>query len=205
MKPSCRQTGALPGSQTQSGMALISALLLLLVVTIMGVSMFRSYGIQEKIAGNTREKQRALSAAVSAQNYAEWFLSQSGLVGAPVTCSAIVPSTTGQICNDVVGAGATKGDFSILPWGAGVTYTPFTTNQSNSVQATVGAPTAGVMNSYYQAPIFYITDLGVCSTCAPKGELYQVNALGYGASAGAVAVVESTYLVSTPAPTDPGI
>jgi type IV pilus assembly protein PilX len=191
----------LPNHGAQRGMALVSALLLLLVVTIMAVSMFRGYGMQEKIAGNTREKQRALSAAVSAQNYAEWFLSQSGLAGTPVACSAIVPSTTGQVCNNVLGAG----DFSITPWAAGVTYTPFTTNQSNGVQSTVGAPTAGVTNSYYQSPVFYITDLGVCTTCSPKGELYQIDALGYGAAPSSVAVVESTYLVSTPAPTNPDI
>jgi type IV pilus assembly protein PilX len=167
--------------------------------------MFRSYGMQEKIAGNTREKQRALSAAVSAQNYGEWYLSQSGLVGPPTACTVIVPSATGQICNDVMGAGASKGDFSIVPWSAGVTYTSFTTDQSNGVQATVGVATAGVTSSYIKPPVFYITDLGVCSTCSPKGELYQVDALGYGASLNAVAVVESTYLVSTPAPTNPDI
>ncbi len=32
--------------------------LLLVVVTIIALSMFRSFGIQEKIAGNMREKQR---------------------------------------------------------------------------------------------------------------------------------------------------
>jgi len=180
-------------------MALITALLLLVVVTVMAVSMFRSYGMQEKIAGNTREKQRALSAAISAQNYGEWYLSQSGLVGAPVACTAFVPSTTGQVCT------APLADFTATPWTAGVTYTLFTTNQNNGVQTTVGAPAAGVTSSYFQAPQFYVTDLGVCNTCSPKGELYQVNAVGYGASPNAVAVVESTYLISTPAPINPDI
>src|SRR5579864_7550374 len=65
----------------QAGMVLISSLLLLLVVTIMALSMFRSFGMQEKIAGNVREKQRALQAANSAQQYAEWWLAnQSGAV-----------------------------------------------------------------------------------------------------------------------------
>ena len=59
----------------QCGMVLISSLLLLIVVTIIALSMFRSFGIQEKIAGNMREKQRALSAAVSAQQFAERWLS----------------------------------------------------------------------------------------------------------------------------------
>ena len=45
--------------------------------------MFRSFGMQEKIAGNMREKQRALQAAVSAEQYAEWWLSNTGAVLAP--------------------------------------------------------------------------------------------------------------------------
>ena len=35
----------------QRGVVLVSSLLLLLVVTIMALSMFRSFGIQEKVAG----------------------------------------------------------------------------------------------------------------------------------------------------------
>jgi type IV pilus assembly protein PilX len=40
----------------QGGMVLITALLLLIVVTILAVGMFRSFGLDEKIAGNMREK-----------------------------------------------------------------------------------------------------------------------------------------------------
>lgn len=187
-------------ARAQRGMALISALLLLLVVTIMAVSMFRSYGMQERIAGNTREKQRAVNAAVSAQNYAEWFLSSSGTASASVTCTTKVPASTPQICN------AALVDFTTAPWPVGVWYTPFTTNQSNGVQAVVSAtPTATTIGTYYQTPMFYITDLGQWPTVNPKGELYQVDALGWGGTPNSVAVVESTYLISTPGPTDPNI
>lgn len=185
-------------SRAQRGMALISALLLLLVVTIMAVSMFRSFGMQEKIAGNTREKERALNAAVSAQNYAEWFLSSSGTASASVACAGKVPASTAQICNNP------PADFTITPWTTGVYFTPFTVNGGNSVQSTVST-NAGSIGSYYQIPLFFITDLGQWPTVNPKGELYQIDALGYGATPNAVAVVESTYLVATPGPTDPNI
>ena len=39
----------------QGGLVLVSSLLLLLVVTILAVAIFRSFGIEEKIAGNQRE------------------------------------------------------------------------------------------------------------------------------------------------------
>jgi Tfp pilus assembly protein PilX len=40
----------------QRGVALITALLMLLVATILAAAMFRSFGTQEKLAGNLREK-----------------------------------------------------------------------------------------------------------------------------------------------------
>jgi type IV pilus assembly protein PilX len=61
----------------QSGIVLICSLLLLLVVTIIALAMFRSMGLGEKISGNERETQRALHAAVLAEQYAEWWLSSS--------------------------------------------------------------------------------------------------------------------------------
>ena len=188
-------------------MALISAMLLLVVLTILAISMFRGYGMQEKIAGNVREKQRALNAAVSAQQYAEWTL-QSG--GAPTSgqCAGVVPSTTSQVCTNQLNTAGPSGtsDYTILPWAMGVTYMPFTTNVGNNVMNTVSAtsPTttgSGVtkQDSYYQTPLFYITDLGA----GGGGELYQIDAVGYGGTPNAVAVVESTYLVTTNVPKNP--
>ncbi len=180
----------------QRGMALISALLLLLVVTIIGVSMFRSYGMQEKIAGNTREKQRALAAAVSAQQYAEWFLAQ-GTAPTSATCAAgFVAVSPGQVCTNALAS------FTTLPWTAGVTYTPFTTNGGNSVQMNVSATTPAV-GTYYASPAFYITDLGAQPPAAGSGEIYQIDAVGYGGTINSVAVVESTYLVTTNTPKSP--
>src|ERR1700692_2073183 len=85
-----------PVTLRQHGMALISGLLLLVVVTILAISMFRSFGIQARIAGNTREKQRALHAAEGAQAYAEWFLSLPGgaNANAGTKCSGVVQIST---------------------------------------------------------------------------------------------------------------
>ena len=64
----------------EQGMVLVSSMLLLLIITILAVSMFRSFGTQEKIAGNVREKERALHAAESAEQYAEWWITQGNNV-----------------------------------------------------------------------------------------------------------------------------
>ncbi|MGH8136581.1 MAG: pilus assembly PilX family protein [Steroidobacteraceae bacterium] len=177
---------------SQRGMALISALLLLLVVTIMAVSMFHSYGMQEKIAGNTREKQRALNAAVSAQQYAEWWLS-SGAATPTIACGAgLVSASLAQVCNNP------PVDFASVPWASGVQLTPFTANPIGTQFNTIsnGLPTgAGATASYFAVPAFFITDLGLLS--GGSGEVYQIDAMGYGGTPNAVAVVESTYLIST--------
>jgi len=191
---------------SQRGMALITAMLLLIVVTIMALSMFRSYGVQERLAGNTRDKQRAINAAVSAQQYAESWLASGTAPASGVCPVGFVPSSTsGEVCTPP----AIPTDFSILPWTAGVTYTQFTSNAINGVSNVISATGTkdvlsplGVLTasaSYVQAPVFYVTDLGP-NAGSPAGEVYQVDALGFGGSANTVAVVESTFVIGTNTP-----
>jgi type IV pilus assembly protein PilX len=174
----------------QRGVALISSLLLLIIITILALSMFRSFGTQEKIAGNLREKDRALHAAASAQQYGEWWLTQgnNAAIGA-VTCAIGTLNANlgqGQICNqtpDQAGYTVTQP----LTWAAQIQYVP----------PTMGVPGVAGTNGdppYFGAPAFYLTDLGVAGDGA--GEAYQIDAYGYGSTAGTVAVVESTYEVA---------
>jgi type IV pilus assembly protein PilX len=181
----------------ERGMVLISSLLLLLVVTILAVAIFRNYGMEEKIAGNTREKQRALHAAESAQQYAEWWLSSGLGATTPITCDSVIPVTTpqsGQVCANTLPTIVAAGNVANLPWqvngsSVGVTYAP--PNMTFS--------TTGGVNTYYQTPIFYISYLGLTasSTTSNYQLLYQVDAAGWGGSSNAVAVVESTYYVTS--------
>jgi len=167
-------------SQSQRGMALITSLLLLLVVTILAVSMFRSFGLEGRIAGNVREKQRALMAAESAQQYAEWWLSQganSQAAAAPCSGTLDANAQDGQICKDILATPA-----NVHSWPGSTTYLP--------PGMTVGANAAG---KYYQAPAFHISDLGVSAD--GTGEVFQIDAMGFGADANTVAVVESTFSV----------
>ena len=56
----------------QRGIALITSVMLLVVITLLAVSMFKGFGIQEKLAGNTLEKQRSFQAAQSVLQFGEW-------------------------------------------------------------------------------------------------------------------------------------
>jgi type IV pilus assembly protein PilX len=186
----------------QNGVVLISSLLLLLVVTIMALSMFRSFGIQEKIAGNTREKQRALQAAVSTQQFAEWWLatqsnapravSQGIASAADINCpNAAIDANLGQgqIClNTMPAAGGAP---TVATWptagnNVGVWYTPPGFNYTGNV------PNPG--DIYFARPRFYISDIGALAT--GRGEVYQIDAYSYGLGNTTLAVVESTVAVT---------
>ena len=184
--------------RAQRGMVLISSLLLLVVVTIIALSMFRTFGIQEKIGGNMREKQRALQAAVSAQQFAENWLSNNA-TAIPVPCNSLLNANTGQgqICSNKLSVAVL--DFTSPPWKSGgadigVKYLP----PGMSISTTTSVSAASIANpTYFDIPRFYISDLGPSADPNIPGEIYQVDAVAYGGSSSTAAVVESTYAVYT--------
>jgi type IV pilus assembly protein PilX len=175
----------------QRGMVLISSLLLLLIVTIFAISMFRSFGIEERIAGNTRDKERARASAMTALQYAEWWITQGNWANASACPAALlVAPAGGQVC--LQGSGlVTKipgGDVTVVPWlsGAqevGTVYTPSTMNTTN----------AAAPDYYLAPPRFYISFISSVNQPLNCGNLYQIDAWGYGSSKSTVAVVESVF------------
>ena len=168
----------------QRGAALVIAMLVLLMLTSLGVAMFRSFGLQERIAGNTREKQHAFQAAQSALQFGEWWLIQ-GNANTGIACSGALAAT--QVCSNAV-AMAT---LTTAPWSIGSTYVPINVNGSPPLTVS----TSGGVGTYYAAPQLYINYMGL----APSGQarVYQVTAIGNGGDANSIAVVQSTYSVTT--------
>jgi hypothetical protein len=144
----------------QRGMVLISSLLLLLVVTIIALSMFRSFGIQEKIAGNIREKQRALSAAVLAEEYAEnWLDNGANSTSAAVDCSSLLNANVGQgqICSNKLPLVVT--DLTNVPWTiagvpVGVSYLPLTMQVSTTTAVPTSQTLATTRRPPFTSPIW---------------------------------------------------
>ena len=171
----------------QRGVALISSIMLLIIITILALSLFRSFGTQEKIAGNLREKERSLHAAESAQQYGEWWLLQGAntAIGAvpcaPGTLNANLGG--GQICNQPLAVAAVTQP----PWASQVIYLPPGMSVTPGVNGNSNDP------PYWATPGLYIADVGLAADGA--GEAYQIDAYGYGGAVGTVAVVESTYEV----------
>ena len=182
----------------QRGIALIAAILVLLVVTILGMAMFRSYGLQQRLGGNTREKLGALAMAMAAQNFAEFSLTTNNGANALATtnCSGNKtiapgnPSGLEFVCLNAIPSTVTQPD----TWGASFTY------QVPNVNTTAG--TAG---SYAQYPQFYVTYLGspngtnvpVIDQSGDIHVMYKVDAVGWGSTPQSVAVVESSFKVAS--------
>ena len=180
----------------QRGIVLVASLLLLLVITILALAMFRSMGLSEKLSGNVREKQRALHAAVVAEQYAEYWLSSGNAATAPVLCNSTANGnvlTNILICNTA----SAINNPATVPWtslgGApvGFTYYP----SSGSAQMYLVANSGAGAANYWLAPSFYIQYLGIAADGA--GNVYKIDSVGYGGSALSVAVVESTYEVGS--------
>ncbi len=201
--PGLQIPGALPArARGQRGVALISAMLLLIIITILALSMFRSFPTQEKIAGNVREKERAFHAANSALQFAEYWLINNVAAGDIICGSQAVLLNgnlgEGQICSNALytlppqPAGLVA-SVSAVPWTfngtpIGTQYTP------NGMNVAGQAATTAHDSSYFLPPVYYIADLGGAGDA--QGEVYQIDAYAYGGSANTVAVVESIYEVA---------
>jgi len=182
----------------QTGMVLITTMLLLVVVTILALAMFRGVSLEERIAGNIMEKQRALQAAVSAQQYGEQWLATNVTSTPPVDCSHQASSSTATpaICTDILANSLDSGTVANVPWkigggNVGYSYNPVNTAASTSY---FSINTAGGLSTYYAAPVMYISQLGVDATLSNAVD-YRVDAWSYAGAQSTVAVVESTYQV----------
>lgn len=184
---------------TQSGMVLITTMLLLVVVTILALAMFRGAGLEQRIAGNTMEKQRALQAAVSSQQYAEQWLVNNVQSSPAVDCSGTgSPSNSAPtICSDILANSLDAGaSVATVPWKIGGGTVGYSYNPTNTVTSTsyFQVNTSGGPNTYYAAPVLYISELGQDGTLANAVD-YGIDAWSYAGDQRTVAVVDSVYQI----------
>jgi len=175
------------GRPRQQGFVLVTGLLFLIVLTLLGLGLFRSTGLMNRISGNTRDKDRAFEAAQAALQYAEWALASGKVVTAASTCTGLVNGNVTaniHVCDNAL---ATPSD---APWANGYTYTP-----PNLVVDTKGGLVSATNPdvNYYAAPVFYIENKGSDG----KTTYYQVTAAGFGGSVATKSVVRSTFTLTS--------
>jgi type IV pilus assembly protein PilX len=171
----------------EAGFVLVTGMLFLVVLTLLGLAMFRNSGLMDRISGNSRDKQRSFEAAQSALQYGEfWLANGGGGIGTP--CNTLASGDTVaniHVCTNALAAGYQ----STVPFPNGFTYTPPHLN----VNVNSGMAASGDVN-YQILPGFYIENLGI----APDGSssVYKVTAYGKGGSFDTVSVVRSVYQVT---------
>jgi len=162
----------------QNGFVLIASLIFLVIMTLLGVAMFKGYTMDQMMGGNLREKSRAFDAAQAALHTAEYWLSQPGNATQGTACSGTGMVSAPRVCNDPLPSPTT------LPWSDSVNYTP----TQISVSSTGGSGT------YAANPTYYIQFLGLDGSGA---SLYLITAVAQGGNANAVTVVQSAFKLST--------
>ena len=177
--------------KTQSGIALITSLLILVVVTLVAVAMYRSFGLQEKLAGNALEKQRATQAAQSALQYAEYWINL-GNTGSGSACAGVV---NGNVVANMKICSNPLADPGALPWSNRIEYKPpaMPLAAGGGINTNGANGTVGDIN-YATSPALYISYMGL----GPDGKslLYQVTGAGYGGSNTSASVVQSVYAMA---------
>lgn len=178
----------LPHKRKQEGFVLIASLLMLVVLSLLAVSLYHNFTIQENVASNTKEKGRAFQIAQSTLQYGEYALLQGGSKGLPtaVSCASTTQLSAFTICTTSVNIATPTTSGATLNLANGMTYG----GPSGMTYSTTGGN-----STFYAKPQYYIQYLGAAP--GGLGQIYQVTALGYGATQNAVAVVQSTYELSS--------
>ena len=174
----------------QGGVALITSLLFLIMLTLLALPLLRGFGLEEKIAGNTREKERAFQVAENALGYVEWWLvNNQPTDGIDCNNSQPVAVNDVRICN--AGNTAKIDPANPAGWQAlgGTKYTP----QGLTVGAG-GTNTAAFGNediNYRSIPGLYVAFLGASFDNAET--FFSITSAGYGGGSDTAAVTQSVF------------
>jgi type IV pilus assembly protein PilX len=178
-------------ARREQGFVLITGMLFLVVMTLLGLALFRSTGLMDRITANTRDKQRSFEAAEGALEYAAWWLGSTNGGGAASTCSANSGATvaTIHVCSEALAPTyPTFAAIAGLGWAPkAFSYTP----PNMTVAAGGGLNAAGTDINYQAPPGVYVESLGLSSD--GKSMFYQATAYGYGGDSNTVSVVRATF------------
>jgi len=168
--------------EKQRGYLMVVSLMIILLITVMSISMAKSFFQEEGMAGNLREKSRSFAAAQAGLRYAEGIAVSNGRTTGS-NCTSSLP--TGAICNNSYTRSATNGGAPLqFYWSMPSPASTGLFSFSNSV----------AMDSFYATPGIYIQWLGPLN----GGAIYQVTSFGYGGTANSVSMVQSILQVSAP-------
>jgi type IV pilus assembly protein PilX len=171
----------------QQGAALAVSLIMLLVLTLLGIAGMQSTIMEEKMAGNMRDKalafQSAESGLLNGERHSQTLLSSS---------SPFVPNCTGGLCLPSTTATAVWNDTALINWG--------TSMNTFLYGVTIAATNLGLISAQPQYIVELLPDPprsvgdsldATDNTITPK--VFRVTSRGIGGSANSPVMVQSAY------------
>lgn len=184
-----------PGTplRQERGFVMIAGLLFLVVMTLLGLALFRSTGLMDRITANARDKQRAFEAAESAMEYGSWWLTTPAGGGATSTCASNVNAqvTLIHVCTEPLSSSFQT--VAALGWKAlAFTYTPLNMTVVTNGGGTNTTGTTGTTDvNYAGAPGVYVERLGLSSD--GNSMFYQLTSFGFGGDNNTASVLRATF------------
>jgi len=165
----------------QDGGVLVVSLLILLVMTFIGVTGMQVTSLEEKMAGNMRDRNLAFQAAESALRTGESALSQATLP--TFNCSNGLYRANNIDCDDSTSETASVWD--AVNWSSSQVVT-----LNNLTLADIAADPAYIIEELLAVPETGVSlEAGVPS----EANYYRVTARGVGGTENAIVMVQSTY------------
>lgn len=191
-------TSLVPTYNKQSGVVLVVSLIMLLLLTLIGLSGMQSTILEEKMAGNMRDRNLAFQAAESALQDAEQHIlvgGISGFTGFTPDCGASTPNTSDNgLCDQVGGYNPPVWENANV-WDAtrSVEYGAITT--SRKIGDTNGDGVIDITPALSAQPRYIIeavkpTAAHLCDGTKP---CYRITARGQGANNNTVVVLQTIY------------
>ncbi len=163
--------------RNQSGAVLIISLIMLLLLTLIATTGMQTSSLEEKMAGNIRDKNLAFQAAESALKAAESSLST-------------LPSFS------AAGTNGFYSSTSTIPTATAVLADAFWTTNSVATSTVTGT----ALGNSIVTPVYIIQDTGMVADCPGAGtgtlgcKYYRITARATGGSTNAVVILQSIYL-----------
>jgi type IV pilus assembly protein PilX len=159
----------------QSGAVLIISLIMLLLLTLIGTTGMQSTSLEEKMAGNIRDKNLAFQAAESALKASE----------ASLISPAVLPTFTDA------GTGGFYKDTSTIPTASAILTDSFWTTNP------VATSSVSTLGNGITTPVYIIQQLpAACFGTCPPGSTstpYRITVRATGGTTNAVVILQSIY------------
>ena len=161
--------------KTQAGVVLVVSLIILLLLTIIGLSAMQTTALEEKMAGNLRDKSLAFQAAESALRAAEDSLPN-------ILQSAYIPACTNGFCSEIPTISLTDAAILIDDF--------WIKNQLPTLWVATSSVTT--LGNNIPAPLYFIQRLGVvCPLPCSTPQYFKITVRATGGRTNTVVILQA--------------